>query len=82
MRLGCDDLRTWYMEAAQGQPGRARSSELRDWFWHQTAFARLIAGAAMHLIQSADVGRKMFGLRAMVPRVYMGQLMPGVEPFI
>ena len=23
VRLGCDDLRTWYMEAAQGRPGRA-----------------------------------------------------------
>ena len=82
VRLGCDDVRTWYLEAARGQPGRAASQELQDWFWRQTAFARLIADVAMHFAESADGGQKMFGRRAMVPRVYMGQLMPDVEPFI
>jgi hypothetical protein len=80
VRLGCDDLRTWYMEAAQGQPGRAHSSELQEWFWRETAFARLIASAAMSFVRSADGGRQIFGRRAMVPRVYMPQLMPDVEP--
>ena len=32
VRLGCDDLRTWYMEAGQGQPGQASSLGLRDCF--------------------------------------------------
>ena len=76
VRLGCDDLRTWYMEAGQGQPGQASSLELRDWFWQQTAFARLIGAAAMPLVQSEDAALRMFGLRVMVPRVYMDQLMP------
>ena len=80
VRLGCDDLRNWYMEAAQGQPGRAHSSELQEWFWRQTAFARLIASAAMYFVLSADGGRQIFGRRAMVPRVHMRQLMPDVEP--
>ena len=56
--------------------------ELSDWLWQQTALARLIGAAAMHLVQTADAGPKMFGLRVMVPRVYMDRLMPGVEPFI
>ncbi len=82
VRLGCDDLRTWYMEAGQGQPGQASSLELRDWFWQQTALAQLIGAAAMPLVKSEDVALRMFGLRVMVPRVYMDQLMPGVEPYI
>lgn len=82
VRLGCDDLRTWYMEAAQGQPGRAQSTELQEWFWRQTALARLIAGAAMFFVRSDEQGFSIFGRRAMVPRVYMEQLMPGVEPSI
>lgn len=82
VRLGCDDLRTWYMEAAQGQPGRSTSQELRDWFWKQTALARLIGLAGMHLVRSEDETHRMFGLRLMVPRVYMRELMPGVEPFL
>jgi hypothetical protein len=80
VRLGCDDLRTWYLEAAQGQPGRAQASELDAWFWGQTAFARLIASAAMYFVGSSDHGYTIFGKRSMVPRVHMQQLMPGVEP--
>lgn len=82
VRLGCDDLRTWYTEAAQGQPGRASSNELSDWFWQQTALARLIGRAAMHFAKSDDVKLNRFARRAMVPRVYMEQLMPGVEPYV
>ena len=36
----------------------------------------------MPLVESDDAALRMFGLRVMVPRVYMDQLMPGVEPFI
>jgi hypothetical protein len=82
VRLGCDDVRTWYLEAAQGQPGRADSPELYEWFWCQTAFARLIASAAMRFVGSPNGGHQIFGRRTMVPRAYMGQLMPGVEPSI
>jgi hypothetical protein len=82
VRLGCDDLRTWYMQAAQGQPGRAQTSELQEWFWQQTALARLIASAAMYFVQSANGGDQIFGRRSMVPREHMRQLMPDVEPSI
>ena len=82
VRLGCEDLRTWYMEAAQGRPGRATSLELRDWFWRETALARLIGAAAVRLAGSEHRALGMFGRRAMVPRVYMDDLMPGVEPYI
>jgi hypothetical protein len=80
VRLGCEDVRTWYLEAAQGQPGRAQSSELQNWFWRKTAFARLIAGAARHFARSGDGSQQMFGRRGMVPRTYMRQLMPDVDP--
>lgn len=82
VRLGCDDLRTWYMEAAQGRPGRASSAELQDWFWRETALARLIGAAGVRLAGSGNGALRMFGRRAMVPRVYMDELMPGVEPYI
>ncbi len=80
VRLGCDDVRTWYMEAAQGQPGRAHASELQEWFWRETAFAWLIASAAMYFVRSAYGGHQILGRCSMVPRVHMRQLMPGVEP--
>lgn len=80
VRLGCDDLRNWYLEAAQGRPGRPKSSELRDWFWRDTALAKLIAGAAEHIARSGSGGDRAFARRAMVPRAYMRELMPDVEP--
>lgn len=80
VRLECDDLRTWYLEAAQGQPGRADTSQLQEWFWGQTALARLIASAAIYFVQSADESQQIFGRRSMVPRVHMRQLMLDVEP--
>jgi hypothetical protein len=73
-------LRSWYLEAAQGQPGRARPPVLETWFWGQTAFSRLIADAAMYFVHSTDHRYQIFGRRSMVPRVHMRQLMPGVEP--
>jgi hypothetical protein len=82
VRLGCDDLRTWYLEAAQGQPGRGSASQLQDWFWQDTAVARLVAAAALALIDHPNPIARALGLRAMVPRPYMASLMPGVDPFI
>ena len=79
VRLGCDDLRNWYLEAAQGQPGRATPRELRDWFWLQTAAARLIAAASRALVDHPDPLMKMLALRAMVPREYLAELVPEID---
>ena len=80
LRLGCDDLRTWYLEAAQGQPGRGSAAELRDWFWRDTAVARLIASAASALLVHGDPILRMLAGRALVPREYFPALMPEVDP--
>ena len=80
VRLGCDDVRTWYLEAARGRPGRVEATELNAWVWEHTAFARLIAKAAKSLSQSDDLGLRLFAHRSMVPRAHMPSLMPGVEP--
>jgi hypothetical protein len=80
VRLGCDDVRTWYLEAARGRPGSVAATELNAWLWEQTAFARLIAKAAVALARSDDPGLQLFARRSMVPRAHMPSLMPGVEP--
>jgi len=82
VRLGCDDVHTWYLEAARGRPGSVSAAELDAWFWEQTAFARLIAHAAMALSRSADPRVQIFARRSMVPRAHMRELMPGIEPSI
>jgi hypothetical protein len=76
LRLGCDDLRTWYLEAAQGQPGRGSATALRDWFWCDTAAARLIGAAARRLLEHPDPVVQFLAARALVPREYLPELMP------
>ena len=80
IRLGCDDLRTWYLEAAQGQPGRGSPSELRDWFWRDTAAARLIGSAATTLLTHPSRILTFLGGRGLVPREYFPILMPASDP--
>jgi hypothetical protein len=80
LRLGCDDLRTWYLEAAQGQPGRGAATPLRDWFWRDTAAARLIGSAAMTLLEHPNRLVQHLAGRALVPREYFPNLMPDADP--
>lgn len=79
IRLGCEDLRTWYLEAAQGQPGRGSPAELRDWFWRDTAAARLIGSVASALLERPDPMLRMLAGRALVPREYFPVLLPEVD---
>ena len=80
VRLGCDDLRTWYLAAAQGQPGRPGARQLRDWFWQETAAARLIGATASALLGHEDPMLRMLAGRALVPREDMAQLVPAAAP--
>ena len=79
LRLGCDDLRTWYMEAAQGQPGRGSSNALSDWFWRDTALARLIGLAASALVEDPNPMLRALARRALVPRQYFPDIMAGID---
>ncbi|MBW2061737.1 MAG: hypothetical protein JRI95_09270 [Deltaproteobacteria bacterium] len=78
IRLGCDDLRTWYTEAAQGQPGRGTVQQIEDWFWTDTAAAHLIAAAASELGRHSDPWLRVLADRAMVPRIYKKRLFSGL----
>ena len=79
LRLGCDDLRTWYMEAAQGQPGRGSSSELNDWLWRDTALARLIGFAVGELLDHPDPMLRGLASRALIPRQYFRDLVRDID---
>ena len=74
IRLGCDDLRTWYSECMMGQPGRGTHKEIEEWFRTSTAAAHLIATAAQKLRSHNDRWISMLAERAMVPRIYQESL--------
>jgi hypothetical protein len=74
IRLGLDDIRTWYYSAAQARPGRATHHRIGEWFWTETAAARLIAAAATALMSHPEPIYQTLADRGMVQRVYRKRL--------
>ena len=79
IRLSLDDLRTWYGEAAQGQPGKGSFQRLNEWFWTETTAALLVAAAAMALKNHENPFIKAIAARALVQRQYQEQLFAILE---
>ncbi len=79
IRLSIDDVRTWYGEAAQGQPGKGSFQKINKWFWTETAAAHLIAAAAVALENHTDPFIRVVAERAMVQRQFKDHLFAGLE---
>lgn len=67
LRLACADLRCWYLEAAAARPG-GDSRTLADWFWGETAAARLLLALHPVCAASDDAAVRHFGTSQLVPR--------------
>ncbi len=74
IRLSLDDIRTWYGEAAQGQPGKGSFQRINEWFWTETAAALLVAAAAVALEKHEDQFIRAIAARALVQRQYRDHL--------
>ena len=68
MRLACEDVRSWYHEAATAQPGAANPRELRDWFWGETAVGRFYLTLQPVLAKHADERVRQVATGQFVPR--------------
>jgi hypothetical protein len=83
IRLSIDDVRAWYGEAAQGQPGKKTFQEINHWFWTETATALLIAGAALaltdHAVRTDDGFLRVFCDKLMVQRQFKEHLFAALE---
>lgn len=69
LRLACEDIKAFYMEAAAGQPGSRTAAEVRDWFWLQTAGGKLILALHGALRDSDDRRLRAFATGSLLPRV-------------
>lgn len=71
LRFAVDDLKAYYLEAAD-PPGRAPSSrQLTDWLWTETAFAAALRHLREQLMQSGEDRLKVVG-NFMVPAARVG----------
>jgi hypothetical protein len=79
LRLGCEELRAFYLDAARAQPGRASPRELHRWFWRDTAAARLIGAVALALRTHPEPLVRLLAARALVPREHEAALLQPAE---
>ncbi|MDF1591475.1 MAG: hypothetical protein P1P89_08190 [Desulfobacterales bacterium] len=69
LRMAAQDLKAYYLEAVAAQPGQPTdSTSLSDWFWGQTAAARMINEVRKICLESGDKDLNLLGKLLLVPR--------------
>ena len=68
LKLASEDLKAFYFEAATGQPQPVGSRQLADWFWGETAAAKLFVAIRERCLADPDALRQQIGRNLMVPR--------------
>jgi hypothetical protein len=68
LKRACDDLKTYYFEAAAAQPGNLSAHAIDDWFWRQTAAAKVFLAIQQACRSSSDPSLKPLGQNTLVPR--------------
>jgi hypothetical protein len=68
LKLAAEDLKVFYLEAAAGQPQPLGSRQMANWFWGETAAAKLFVALRERCISDPDPTRQMIGRNLMVPR--------------
>ena len=68
LKLAAEDLKVFYFEAAAGQPQPLGSRQIADWFWGETAAAKLFVALRERCISDPDPTRQLIGRNLMVPR--------------
>jgi hypothetical protein len=68
-RQSCEELKTYYMEAATAKPGAVSSRQLADWFWGETAAGRLLLALHPAALGSSDEGVQWVAKSQLIPRL-------------
>ncbi len=69
LKMASEDLKAYYHESVTAQPGRATDSvSLADWFWGETAAARLLNEVRKHCLSRDGREYKLLGNTLLVPR--------------
>jgi hypothetical protein len=69
LNFAVDDLKAYYYEAAAAQPGSASptAEELDDWFWGQTAAAKVLFVIKDRCLQKEDKMMQLLGKILLIP---------------
>lgn len=68
LKRACDDIKAFYYEAAAAQPGNLSSAAIHDWFWRETAAARVFLAIQQACLKSDDPSLQPLGKLSLIPR--------------
>jgi hypothetical protein len=68
LKRACDDLKAYYYEAAAAQPGNLSPRAIDNWFWHETAAAKVLLAIRKTCQKSADESLRPLATLGLVPR--------------
>lgn len=68
LKRACDDIKAYYYEAVAAQPGNLSSKAIDDWFWRETAAARVFLAIQQVCVKSSDESLQPLGNLSLIPR--------------
>ena len=68
VKLVCEDLRTFYYEAAAARPGTPNADAIQNWFWRDTACGQAFLALYKICIASSDASLQKLQATSLVPR--------------
>ena len=76
-----EDMRTWYFEAVTAQPGRATatSTQVVEWFWHETTAGAVLKKLDEVCRRSDDEVMQALGGFLLLPRQVTGSVGDGSD---
>ena len=70
LKLACDDLKTFYLEAVMAKPSTPSRAQLEAWFWNSTVLADVFLALQPICLASDDHTMRGMGLHILVPRTH------------
>lgn len=74
LRLACEDLKAFYLEAVNAQPGQLAARAAHEWFWRDTVAGRVLLALREACLASPDNTVRKFAGNNLVPRAILHRL--------
>lgn len=71
LRLACEDIKAFYLEAVGAQPGQSAAHQAHEWFWRETVAGRVFLSLRKVCLGHADASVHGFGSNNLVPRAIL-----------
>ena len=68
VKRACDDVKAYYYEAVAAQPGNLSATAIEQWFWTETAAAKVLLTIRDLCLKSEDESLKPLGKLSLIPR--------------